>query len=84
MAYASRTDETERVIPCPALAFDQSFQRACNLPFLIALGPEWQRASFLHKLCPGLDQTIDVEKVRVPGQVALAIGRERYRTLSHR
>jgi hypothetical protein len=33
---------------------------------LIALGPEWQRAGFPDKLYPGLDQTIDVEKVWLP------------------
>jgi hypothetical protein len=30
-------DETERVVPRWPLGVDQSFQRACDLPFLIAL-----------------------------------------------
>jgi hypothetical protein len=57
-------NRTERVILRLTLAFDQPFERPCDLPFLIALSPGRQRASFSDKLKSSLAQLGEFKKVR--------------------
>ena len=56
-------NETGQVIPRLALVLDQPFERLCDLPFLIALRPGRQRASFFDKLQPRLDQLAEFERM---------------------
>ena len=57
-------NETGQVISRLTLVLDQPFERLCDLPFLIALRPGRQRASFLDKLHPSLAQLGEIKKVR--------------------
>lgn len=74
---------SETVILRIALGPNQSFERARDLPFLIAFRSGRQRSGFPDKLYPGLDQTIDIEKLWMPSHGGSRCRREHYSLSSH-
>jgi hypothetical protein len=91
MGKKSLASAIQRARVHPFLVFEESAQRQCDLPMLVAFGPSWKGLGITQYVTPKYREIVDpVKRFRLWNAIErwhdfhLGLKRECYRTVSHR